>query len=174
MERRCGGCHGSPPNTKPVIGKGMYFTFGGAGPPLPLVHDFADLKKIRGAMGYFKFGRSRTPQSLCNLTHPHKSLLVQAPLSEDAGGLGLCDPIVFAETNDPDYQTILSAITEASREHQITKRFDMPGFRPNDHYIIQMQRFGALPDKISPDEPIDIYATDQAYWRSHWYRPASQ
>jgi len=171
MERRCGGCHGSPPNTKPVIGKGMYFTFGGAGPPLPLVHDFADLKKIRGAMGYFKFGRSRTPQSLCNLTRAGKSLLVRAPLSENAGGLGLCDPIVFSDTNDPDYQTILSAITEASREHQITKRFDMPKFRPNDHYIIQMQRFGVLPADVAPDEPIDIYATDQAYWRSHWYRP---
>ncbi len=172
MERRCGGCHGSPPNTKPAIGQGMYFTFGGAGPPLPLVHDFADLKKIRGAMGYFKFGRSRTPQSLCNLTRPDKSLLVRAPLSANAGGLGLCDPVVLADANDPDYQAILSAIAEASQQHQITRRFDMPGFRPNDHYIIQMQRYGALPDELSPDEPIDVYATDQAYWRSHWYRSA--
>ena len=122
-------------------------------------------------MGYFKFGRSRTPQSLCNLTRPEKSLLLRAPLAGTAGGLGLCEPPVFAGTEDADYREILGAVTAAARRHRQTKRFDMPGFRPNDYYIRQMQRFGVLPEKLKPDEPIDVYATDQAYWKSFWYDP---
>ena len=75
MERRCGSCHGGPPNTKPPIGTGLYFQFGEGGPPLPLVHDLMDLKRLRSAAGYFKFGRSRTPQSLCNLTRREQEVL---------------------------------------------------------------------------------------------------
>jgi hypothetical protein len=48
----------------------------------------------------------------------------------------------------------------------------MPGFRPNRHYIREMQRFGFLPKDLGPDDPIDHYATDQAYWASFWWRPA--
>jgi len=51
------------------------------------------------------------------------------------------------------------------------KRFDMPGFRPNRHYIREMQRFGFLPQTLGADEPIDVYATDRAYWQSFWYNP---
>jgi hypothetical protein len=51
------------------------------------------------------------------------------------------------------------------------KRFDMPGFRPNEHYIREMQRFGFLPKNLAPDAPIDIYATDRAYWDSFTHRP---
>ena len=171
MERRCASCHGSPPNTKPRIGTGSYFTFGGPGPPLPLVHELADLKQIRGTMGYFKFGRSRTPQSLCNLTRPEKSLIVRAPLSEAAGGLGLCRPGVFPGRDDPDYRAILGTIEAAAGRHREAKRFDMPGFRPNDHYLVQMRRFGMLPERLDPDQPIDGYAADRAYWETFWYRP---
>jgi hypothetical protein len=173
FERRCGECHGSEPNTKPRIGTGLYFTFGKSGPPLPLVHELDELKRIRGTMGYFKFGRDRTPQSLCNLTRPDKSLLVRAPLSSEAGGLGMCEPAVFPNTGDADYQAIVAAIRSAAKRHAEQKRFDMPGFRPNDYYLRQMQRFGVLPDDLEPDDPIDAYAADQAYWQSFWYRPAS-
>jgi hypothetical protein len=170
IERRCGDCHGSPPNTKPQIGDGVYFTFGKPGPPLPLVYELMDLKRIRGTMGYFKFGRNRTPLSLCNLTRPDKSLLVRAPLLRTAGGLELCEPTVFADPSDPDYCQILASITTAADRHRQTKRFDMPGFRPNDHYILQMQRYGILAKDLAPEEPIDAYAADRAYWRSFWYR----
>ena len=51
------------------------------------------------------------------------------------------------------------------------KRFDMPGFRPNDYYIYQMQRYGILPKDLGASDPIDVYAADRAYWRSFWYRP---
>jgi hypothetical protein len=47
----------------------------------------------------------------------------------------------------------------------------MPGFRPNDDYIREMQRFGALPSDLDSTAPIDVYATDQVYWKSFWYLP---
>jgi hypothetical protein len=169
MERRCGSCHGSEPCSNQRIGKGLFYQFGPAGPPLPLVHSFADLKQIRAKIGYFKFGRGRTPQSLCNLTRPASSLLLRAPLSTEADGLELCSPTVFQSANDPDYQAILRAITEASERHQIAKRFDMPGFRPNSHYIQQMRRFGILPANPAQEDAIDVYAIDQKYWQSFWH-----
>ena len=98
--------------------------------------------------------------------------IVRAPLSRAASGLGLCESPVFETLDDPDYRTILGKITKASQQHQQEKRFDMEGFRPNDHYTIQMQRFGILPPDLAPDEPIDVYATDEAYWRTFWYRAA--
>jgi hypothetical protein len=36
-----------------------------------------------------------------------------------------------------------------------------------------MQRFGFLPKNLAPDAPIDIYATDRAYWDSFNYRANS-
>jgi hypothetical protein len=53
------------------------------------------------------------------------------------------------------------------------KRFDMPGFRPNEHYFREMKHFGIIPAAQSPDDPIDVYALDQAFWASSWHRPAS-
>jgi hypothetical protein len=172
MVRRCGSCHASQPKAKGRIGKHPYFRFGKAGPAVPLVHEFLDLQKIRGSIGYYKFGRARPPQSLCNLSRPAKSLLLRAPLSKKAGGLGLCKRAVFAGTDDTDYAAILEAIDKASRRLAKEKRFDMPGFRPNDYYIHQMQRYGILPKGLKATDPIDPYEIDRAYWKSFWYRPA--
>jgi hypothetical protein len=47
----------------------------------------------------------------------------------------------------------------------------MPGFRPNKFYIREMQRFGFLPQDLSPSDPVDPYATDEAYWQSFWWQP---
>ncbi len=173
MERRCGECHGSPRPKSRAFGKGSYFTFGPTGPPVPLVHDFADLKKIRG-IGYFKFGFNRRPQSFCNLTRPDKSLMVRAPLAKSGGGLEVCGKAVFADTSDSDYQTLLGRIQAASALHMQEKRFDMADFRPNDHYLRQMQTYGILPADLPPTGPIDVYATDEAYWQSFWYEPESR
>jgi hypothetical protein len=171
MERRCGTCHGRPPE-KGKVGRGkLYFRFGSRGPYIPLVHTFADLQRVRALAGYYKFGRSFPPQALCNLTRPAKSLLLQAPLSKAAGGLQLCKGAVFASAEDADYQAILARIEVASRRHAEEKRFDMPGFVPNVYYIRAMKRYGVLAADVDEHAPLDVRATDRAYWRSFWYRP---
>ena len=59
----------------------------------------------------------------------------------------------------------------AAERHGEAKRFDMPGFRPNGHYVVQMQRFGMLPERLDPNQPIDCYAADRTYWETFWDRP---
>ena len=115
-------------------------------------------------------GRFASLQSLCNLTRPEKSLLLRAPLGREAGGLALCESAVFETADDPDYQAMLKQITDASQRHQQEKRFDMDGFRPLPSYVREMKRFGILAVDLPNDAPIDVYATEQAYWQSLWYR----
>jgi hypothetical protein len=44
--------------------------------------------------------------------------------------------------------------------------------RPSPNYIREMKRYGILPPDFDlATDTIDAYATDQAYWRSFWYRP---
>jgi hypothetical protein len=109
--------------------------------------------------------------SLCNLDRPEKSLLLRAPLAKQAGGLGICGEEVFRTTDDPAYQRLLEAVRIGSSQLAEGKRFDMPDFRPNKFYIREMQRFGFLPRDLDPSEPVDYYATDQAYWKSFWWQP---
>ena len=45
----------------------------------------------------------------------------------------------------------------------------MPGFRPSPYYIRQMQNYGILSSDLPLDVEIDVYATDQKYWRSLWW-----
>ena len=97
-----------------------------------------------------------------------------APLSQAAGGWGLCRDsktkqvvTVFADATDPDYQKLL-ALCRAGKDHlDRIKRFDMPGFRPRPEYVREMKRFGALPASFDVDrDPIDVYKTDRRYWQS--------
>jgi len=45
---------------------------------------------------------------------------------------------------------------------------------PSSHYIREMKRYGILPPNFDPaTHPIDVYATDEAYFQSFWYRPGS-
>ena len=105
-------------------------------------------------------------------------MMLLAPLAEEAGGYGWCkdkygQSVVFRDTNDPDYQTILNAVRAAKTRQERAGRYDMPGNRPNEHYVRWMKRFGILPENFDlAKDPIDPYETDQAYWRSLWYRPA--
>jgi cytochrome c553 len=40
---------------------------------------------------------------------------------------------------------------------------------PSPHYIREMKRYGILPASLDVKaHPIDVYATDEAYWRSFW------
>ena len=80
--------------------------------------------------------------------------------------------MVFADTGDPDYLAILAHIRAAASRLEEIRRFDMPGFRPNEHYIREMKRYGVLPAAFDPaKDPIDAYETDRCYWRSLWYTP---
>ena len=36
-----------------------------------------------------------------------------------------------------------------------------------------MKRDGILPETFAPEDPVDPYATDRAYWRSLWHQPVS-
>ncbi|MFA5190793.1 MAG: hypothetical protein WC740_08705 [Verrucomicrobiia bacterium] len=108
-----------------------------------------------------------------NISRPEKSLIIRAPLAKAAGGLQLCGKPVFADTNDPLYREMLGALRNAHDRLMAGKRFDMPGFRPNEHYIREMQRFGILPKNLGPNDPIDVYATDRAYWNSFYHQPVA-
>ena len=149
MRKHCGSCHG-----KEVAGpKG---------------------KKHRELRYYG--GGSHHKQTTCNISRPEMSTVLRAPLAKEAGGMGVCKgpdrkgPI-FKDKNNPLYQSILARIRDAHNRLGAGKRFDMPGFRPNKHYIREMQRFGFLPMDLKPDDPIDVYKVDRAYWDSFYFRP---
>jgi hypothetical protein len=78
---------------------------------------------------------------------------------------------VFENTNDDDYGIILNAIDRTKQHLEKIKRFDMAGFQPPKPYVREMKRYGILPHDLPEDSEIDIYATDQAYWKSHWWEP---
>jgi hypothetical protein len=119
---------------------------------------------------------------LYNLTRPDKSLLLLAPLSPQAGGLGNCQKNVknqhpgssnttsgfFADTADPDYQTILAAILQAKAKLDEIKRFDMPGFRPRPEWVREMKRYGILSSDSPAFSAVDVYAVERRYWESLW------
>jgi len=79
-------------------------------------------------------------------------------------------PSIFANTTDPDYRAILAHIQAAKAKLDEIKRFDMPGFTPNEHYVREMKRFGVLPKSFDmAKEPINVYETDRKYWQSLWH-----
>jgi hypothetical protein len=128
---------------------------------------------------FLSSGSPTLRHSAFNLTRPEKSLMLLAPLAKKAGGFGTCKPRdpkegttaepVFTSTDDPGYQKIL-ALCEAGKRHldKIT-RFDMPGFQPTEPYVREMKRYGILEKDVQPTDPIDVYATDRAYWESLWW-----
>jgi len=117
-----------------------------------------------------------------NLTRPDKSLMLLAPLAQEAGGYGLCTASespttdeqgapVFASTQDPDYQRILALCAKGKAHLEQIKRFDMPGFVPPEAYVREMKNYGVMPKTLSISAAIDPYETDEKYWQSLWYRP---
>lgn len=126
--------------------------------------------------------RLRTSRHLVfNLSRPDRSLMLLAPLAAEAGGWNLCRPPeapadtptdpVFANTSDPDYQSILAMIRAGHDHLQKDKRFDMPGFVPRSDWVREMQRFGLLSTDTRPEDVTDVYAVEKAYWRSLWHQP---
>ncbi len=131
-------------------------------------------QKGKRRVPHFRGGWGGRYEPLCNLSRPEKSYLLLAPLAREAGGLALCKEAVFKSTEDPLYRDLLAALRDAQARLNDGKRFDMPGFRPNEHYVREMQRFGFLPKSLKPDDPVDAYAVDRAYWESFDYAAAKQ
>ena len=127
-----------------------------------------------------------------DLTIPEQSLILKAPLSQNAGGYAngkqepikliienravppkpITHPVIFKSTNDPDYISIFEHIKEAKERLDTIKRFDMPGFKPRPEYVREMKRYGILPDTfdLSTDQ-ISVYETDNAYFKMFWHTP---
>ncbi|NQT16489.1 MAG: hypothetical protein HQ582_27265, partial [Planctomycetes bacterium] len=171
---RCAGCHKATKESYRNVKKdAFYFQFGKQEPPQPLLEHIDDIILIRH-LAYFQLGEAPLYQAMCNLDRPAHSVFLRAPLAKSAGGLELCGQPVFEDKEDEDYRAILARIEEASRQLHLTKRFDLPGFRPNRYYIREMQLFGILPKNLPADAPIDPYATDRAYWRTFQFAPPSE
>lgn len=144
MNERCGACH---------------------------MQDFTDHEGKQQKRLTFRGGTSHGWQTVVNLDRPEKSRVLRAPLAKEAGGMGACKETIFTSTDDPLYKKMLAAAQDGHRRLMEGKRFDMPGFRPNEHYTREMQRFGFLPLDLAPDAPVDVYTTDRAYWDSFLHQP---
>ena len=163
IDRRCASCHQNRERPLPrSLSDEIGFSF--------WMPDLKD-RRIR-----------RNRHIVFNLSKPEKSLILLAPLAKAAGGHGTCHPdgrpagetAVFASTGDPDYQAILAMCDAGHRRLNEVKRFDMPGFKPRPEWSGEMKRNGILaPDFDISRDPIDVYATEQAYWKSLHYQPAT-
>jgi hypothetical protein len=121
--------------------------------------------------------------SLINLDRPDKSLLLRAPPAKEAGGLGWCQQtdakskggkyapkapaaMVFGDANDPDYQQLLASVRTASGYFaKNIRRFDMPGYRPNDFLVRYYRNWGIIPkDYDVAKQGWDAEALDDLYF----------
>ncbi len=156
IERRCIGCHDRSMPMPRYLSDNLELVLSNP--------DFSDVR--------VRFSR----HLMFNLSRPRQSLILLAPLAVESGGYGLCrkkgdSADVFADTEDADYRKILELCRGGKRHLERIKRFDMPGFIPTPTYVREMKRFGILPQEHDPSGPIDVYATDRAYWRSLWWKP---
>jgi len=173
IERRCGNCHPSQQLPRHVTAA------------IPL-DPWGDM--LAWTRPLSRYSRHR----IFNLSQPEKSLLLLVALAPAAGGLAaattpapgqpatpapdedrsrpprpVLHPLVFATADDPDYRAILAHIDAARRKLNEIKRFDMPGFQPNEHYVREMKRYKILPSTLDPAaDPVDPYDTDRRYWES--------
>ncbi len=109
--------------------------------------------------------------TVSNISNPERSFLLRAPLAKEAGGLGICSKIVFENKDDPLYKDIMSRLNQSRDQLNAGKRFDMPGFRPNDDYIREMQKYGFVKKDLKPDELFDYYKAEKEYFDSWYFDP---
>ena len=61
------------------------------------------------------------------------------------------------------------------RQMEKVARFGTPAFKPNRQYVREMKRFGVLKSESNLDnDAVDIFETDQQYWKLFWYTPESE
>jgi len=111
---------------------------------------------------------------LLNVSRPECSPMLLAGLPESAGGWATCEH-QFTGKDDPEYQTLLATIRNGKEQMDKVARFGTEAFKPNRQYVREMKRFGVLPAQFDPDrDPIDVFRTDQDYWKLFWCRPSRE
>jgi hypothetical protein len=111
---------------------------------------------------------------LLNMSRPELSPLLLGPLPKAAGGWGTC-PSAFTGKDDIAYKILLAAVEKQKKRLEEVPRFGTAQFKPNRQYVREMKRFGVLPDDFNlARDPIDVFETDQKYWKQFWYRPQSE
>jgi hypothetical protein len=134
-----------------------------------------------GCHELFNLDLTMARQFVCNdavnLTRPEKALLLLAPLGKNAGGLGYCrkgegSHAVYKSKSDPGYEALLDYMNVLKEAQDNNKRYNMPGFKPNEHYIENMKRYGIIPADYDPKtQDIDVFKTDRDYWESVRWKP---
>lgn len=111
---------------------------------------------------------------LINVSRPDYSPILLGPLAKSAGGWGTCEHR-FRSKDDPEYRALLAAMQNGKKRMDQVARFGTPAFKPNRQYVREMKRFGVLKPEFNLDrEAIDIFETDQKYWKLFWYDPESE
>jgi len=171
VERRCATCHGN-----------MLPRFVTDQIPVDEYGDFEGWQRPTS-----RFSR----HTIFNLTQPEKSLVLMSPMAKAAGGYAegkpeqvtvkedrahapkpVGHPVIFESAADPDYQRILLHIRAAGQRLGEIKRFDMPGFKPNEQYVREMKRYGLLSAEFDlMKDPVNVYAMDRKYWQLLWWSP---
>ena len=165
LHRRCFSCHRETPGSEIHLQP----------PPLTLTKKPVRKAPVNRPTGVFEriVGENDpvahfSPNVLLNFTRPELSPLLLGPLARAAGGYESCG-ILFKDKNDPDYQQLLAGLRQGQALFGREPRYGTAGFRPNRQYIREMKKYGILPVSFDPArDPIDIFQTDQNYWRSLW------
>ncbi|MDH4239000.1 MAG: hypothetical protein OEW48_05525 [Phycisphaerae bacterium] len=111
---------------------------------------------------------------LLNVSRPDYSPMLLGPLAKSAGGWGTCEH-QFSSKDDPEYRALLAAMQNGKRQMDQVARFGTTAFKPNRQYVREMKRFGVLKPEFNLDRgPIDIFETDQRYWKLFWYEPGNE
>jgi hypothetical protein len=123
-------------------------------------------------------GRNRLMDRWYNISRPEKSLALLAPLSKEAGGLGLCQQreakqlerdksappaVVFKSKDDPAYLALLKAIEDGADMAKRVPAYYEKAYKAPRAYVDEMQRFGVLPENVDP-QSIDLFKTDEKYY----------
>ncbi len=159
ISRRCAHCHEAPERLLPKT-----------------LSDERGVSFWQPSMGDPRLNTSR--HIVFNLSRPEKSLLLLAPLSNQAGGWGLCratnattSAAVFSDTGDPDYQILLGMCKAGQGQLDRITRFDVPSFQPRSDWVREMKRYGILKADSPPVQGADVYDIERRYWESLWFRP---
>ena len=170
LRRRCAGCHAVTPEAET------------AAKPLPYPKEWSERNKQlagrptgayeRVVLGHDPIARY-SAHILLNFTRPELSPLLLAPLAKVSGGLESCG-VVFPDKTDPDYQAILAGLQKGKSLLDSEPRYGTPGFQPNPQYVREMKKYAILPATFDPAKDcLDVFQTDQSYWKSFWYEPAA-